>query len=399
MITPEFPSNEFQRQQEVEKYQLLDTLPQESYDSITALMAHVCDVPISLVTLLDNDRNFLVSHHGIPFNEDPRERSFCGHAILSKEDIMIVPDASKDKRFFDNPLVSEMGVRFYAGAPLVNSKGLKLGTLCIYDMQPKELSEKQVNALVNMAKQVMIVMESHYQNLLLKKSELDLIQRNKDLKKFAALVSHDLKSPISSINGLATLIEDSTENEEDNEVADYIKMIKKSSLSLTKYIDGILEFYHSDELINSKKKNVAVEKIKSELESVYSTELDLKIIYDTELQELHLNQGALMQIMINLVTNGIKYNSKEQREIAISINEDKNNYFFQVKDNGDGIDYHNQGDVFELFETHNRLDRSGQTGMGIGLSTVKKLIEKLDGEIGFESTPKEGTTFHFSIPK
>jgi len=171
MIKPEYPPNEFKRQKELEKYELLDTLPEDSYDTITSLMAHIFDVPISLVAILDKERNFLKSHHGVPFNEDPRDRSFCAHAILYDDEIMIVSDALKDARFKNNPLVLDMGVRFYAGAPLVNSNGYKIGTLCVFDTKPKVLNEHQITTLINMSKQVMLIMEQRYSNIQLKKMQ------------------------------------------------------------------------------------------------------------------------------------------------------------------------------------------------------------------------------------
>ena len=121
----------------VRSYHLLDTLPEKDFDNITALTANICDVPISLVTLLDADRNFLKSHYGIPFNESPRDISFCGHAILEESNIFIIEDARKDNRFKDNPLVTEMNAIFYAGVRLVNSEGYPLGTLCVFDTKPK----------------------------------------------------------------------------------------------------------------------------------------------------------------------------------------------------------------------------------------------------------------------
>ncbi|GAB3002799.1 hypothetical protein GCM10027284_20760 [Cyclobacterium sediminis] len=142
MIPPRLPDNEKRRQFEVNKYQLLDTIPESSYDNITALMAYICDAPISLITLLDKDRNFLKSHYGLPFNESPRAISFCGHAINSQDAITIVEDSRKDERFHDNPLVTEHQAIFYAGAPLTNSEGFKLGTLCVYDTKPRKLTKE-----------------------------------------------------------------------------------------------------------------------------------------------------------------------------------------------------------------------------------------------------------------
>jgi len=90
MIEPEFPENEQQRQLAVERYDILDTMPEASFDNITSLMSQISGAPISLITMLDNDRNYLKSHHGVPFSESPRDISFCGHAINAPEGIMIV---------------------------------------------------------------------------------------------------------------------------------------------------------------------------------------------------------------------------------------------------------------------------------------------------------------------
>lgn len=133
MIEPTFPKNEQERQLAVERYEILDTLPETCFDDITALICDISGAPISLITMLDRDRNYLKSHHGVPFTESPRNISFCGHAINSGDEIMIVEDARLDERFHDNPLVSEFNAIFYAGVPLQTPDGYKLGTLCIYD--------------------------------------------------------------------------------------------------------------------------------------------------------------------------------------------------------------------------------------------------------------------------
>lgn len=147
MISPKFPDNEKERVAELKKYNLLDTLSENDFDNITALIAAICEVPISLITLLDSDRNFFKSHVGLDFNQSPRNISFCGHAILNDEEIFIVEDATKDVRFKDNPLVTEAKALFYAGVPLVNSNGFKLGTLCIFDHKPRKLTEVQITSL------------------------------------------------------------------------------------------------------------------------------------------------------------------------------------------------------------------------------------------------------------
>ncbi len=129
MTSPKFPENEKERLAEIKKYNLLDTVSESDFDNITSLIAAICDVPISLITLLDSDRNYFKSHYGLHFNQSPRNISFCGHAILDESEIFIVEDARNDERFQENPLTHEADAIFYAGVPLINPNGFKLGTL------------------------------------------------------------------------------------------------------------------------------------------------------------------------------------------------------------------------------------------------------------------------------
>ena len=167
MIPPRFPENEKERIAELRKYNLLDTLSENDFDNITSLISVICEVPVSLITLLDTDRNFFKSHFGLDFNQSPRNISFCGHAILHDEEIFIVEDATKDERFKDNQLVNEANAIFYAGVPLVNPNGFKLGTLCVFDHKPRKLTTIQIASLKALAKQVVILFELRKKNKLL----------------------------------------------------------------------------------------------------------------------------------------------------------------------------------------------------------------------------------------
>ncbi|MBQ4820530.1 GAF domain-containing sensor histidine kinase [Aquimarina sp. MMG016] len=399
MTPPKLPHNEKQRQKAVEKYQLLDTLPEESYDNITSLMSYICDTPISLITLLDKERNFLKSHHGVPFNESPREISFCGHAINSEAELTIIEDSRKDERFIGNPLVTDHDAIFYAGAPLVDVEGFKLGTLCVYDRQPRSLSVEQKNALLAMAKQVVNLFEQRYQNLKLLQLQDKLKKRNDDLKKFAGIVSHDLKSPLANIISLTELLEDDNKDLLNDESLQYLEYLKTSSYSLKDYIDGILKFYKSDELFSHRKEKINLVKLLQEIENITNTDHNVTFNIQNNCQELILNKAALMQILINLVTNGIKYNSKPNPLINIGVTESEDFYNFSVNDNGDGIPKEYLDKIFDLFSVVGVADRDGNVGTGIGLATVKKIVTNLGGEIKVSSSSGEGSTFSFSIVK
>ncbi len=154
------PNNENERLAALKEYRILDTEAEQTYDDIIALAAHICHVPMAMISLVDEARQWFKSKMGMERRETPREVAFCAHAILQREPF-IVPDTKKDRRFSGNTLVtSEPHVRFYAGFPLIASQGLAMGTLCVKDRKPRRLSPKQKQAMQLLARQAMALLES-----------------------------------------------------------------------------------------------------------------------------------------------------------------------------------------------------------------------------------------------
>jgi signal transduction histidine kinase len=396
---PQIPAYELERLAAVRSYNLLDTLPEKDFDNITALTASICDVPIALVTLLDADRNFLKSHYGINFSESPRNISFCGHAILDESNIFIVEDARNDPRFHDNPLVTEMHAIFYAGVRLVNSDGYPLGTLCVFDKKPRTLSKQQKTALSALAYQVVNLFEARKRNRTLMSVQQELKEKNEELKNFAGIVSHDMKMPLANMIITSDMLRSKYGSLLDVQGKQYLDYIKQSSFTLSEYITGLLEHYESDKTASLNGESFDSHDLLEDIIELLNINIDCEINLPEENIEMHANKVALEQILLNLIANSLKYNDKKKIRIDINCTENNGFYYFKISDNGMGIPKDKVNHIFDLFATTGKLDRNGKKGNGIGLSTVKKLVKKLNGEITVSSTVGKGTSFQFNIEK
>jgi len=151
MLEPDLPADEAMRLADLHSMNLLDSPDEERFDRLTRLARRLFDVPIALISLVDQDRQWFKSCIGLPVRQTPRNISFCGHAILS-EAPLVVEDTWQDPRFADNPLVTgEPHIRFYAGHPLQISTGRRLGTLCLIDQRPHRLNEEDRLLLADLA--------------------------------------------------------------------------------------------------------------------------------------------------------------------------------------------------------------------------------------------------------
>ncbi|MFM2201426.1 MAG: hypothetical protein RL040_626 [Bacteroidota bacterium] len=400
MIIPDKPHNEIERLNALRSYAVMDTLSEKEYDQLTAIASEICGCSMSLISLLDENRQWFKSRVGIDVPETPRELAFCGHAIQRATSPLIVEDARLDERFHDNPLVTgNPNLVFYAGIPLVNNEGFALGTLCVLDQQPKQLTGGQLSALKALSDQVMALLELRRSKISLEQSLRKLEEKNRDLEQFAFIAAHDLKSPLNGISSLTELLMDSHAEALKDEGLRMVSAIKGSSMQLSDMISSLLEYYRLDATTEVPKELLTVEALRNKLMQLFAGEEQLAIDFESTIVQLHCNGSAVRQILVNLISNAVKYGDKDLTRVTIRIDELMSHYLFEVSDNGPGIPEDQHHKLFQLFSTITPYDRKGQKGNGLGLATVRKLVYRLGGDVSLQSSPAKGLTIRFSVIK
>ncbi|WP_239985668.1 MULTISPECIES: sensor histidine kinase [Arenibacter] len=384
----------------MDSYSILDTLPESDYDNLTTIAAEICGTPISLISLIDDKRQWFKSHHGLDATETPKEYAFCGHAINTPDDVFIIQDARKDERFHDNPIVTgDPHVIFYAGVPLVSEAGLPLGTLCVIDHKPNLLSQSQIRSLTALSKQVMNLLELRRNKMLLEQSIAQLEEKNEDLERFAQVAAHDLKSPLINISSLSQIFLNQYKETLESEGLGMLEMIIASSDNLIGLIEGLLHYSKAENILREGKSNIDLERLRTEIEGLFNYDHSLNLVLKSDLGHIKVNKTAIHQILINLVTNAIKYNDKERVQVELEVSDLNTHYLFSVSDNGPGIAMKYQERIFKIFEKLKAKDKFGRPGNGIGLATVKKIVEKSGGSIHVESELGSGAKFVFTLEK
>lgn len=393
MISAAPTSQEHVRLQVLRKYDVLDTLPEEEYDALTRIAAGICQTPISLVSLVDEDRQWFKSRTGLSATETPREAAFCAHAILSPDEVFVVEDSTNDARFHDNPLVTgDPNIVFYAGVPLKGHGGYPLGTLCVIDHQPRQLSQQQINTLKDLAKQVSSLLD-----LRLKNKELEA--QNKSLEKFAMLAAHDMKSPLAGVLGAAEILLQGHLGVLEPAQKDMVALISTASNNLRKLIDQLLEHSRTKKSMASFDE-VGVEGIFSHLTDLYGSNANLRMTCNSDTQRIYTDEVLIKTVLRNLVDNAVKYSDKDVSEVHLSVREESEEYIqITVSDNGPGIPEHNHERVFQLFKTQDTKDRNGQKGGGVGLATAREAITHSGGTIHICKEYTSGTQFVIRLPR
>ncbi|MCJ7759390.1 MAG: HAMP domain-containing histidine kinase [Gillisia sp.] len=380
-------------------YSITNSIPDKDYDQLTFLTASICKVPVAFLSILDRNRVWLKSGYGINIEEINRDTGFAQAVLNSGKDIYSI-NYAEDRDVFDNSKKEFIkDYKFYTGLPIKNLQGYSIAVLNILDTTERSLEEFQIKALHALTNQIGLLFEFRKQNLKFQQVQKKLKHKYRELEKFTSLVSHDIKSPLANIISLTELLKEENKDKFDAETNQYLNYLVESSYSLRDYVDGILSFYRSDHILEKDYENVDLNKILKGIAQLYEVSDDIEINYPDIAMLHNVNKVALTQVFLNLISNGLKYNKKKIRKIDIRFKETENFYQFEVIDNGEGFLEEDSSKIFELFKTLETTDREGNSGTGIGLATVKKLVNSMGGDIKAESTPGIGSNFKFKIKR
>lgn len=394
------PPNENERLEALRSYQIMDSIPEEEYEELTMLASEICHTPVSLITMIDENRQWFKAAVGTEIRETPKEHAFCTHTIMNHEEIMVVRDLRLDPRFSDNPLVTgSPNVVFYAGVPLVNNDGFALGSLCVIDLEPKELSMQQLRSLKILARQVIDKLELKRKLAELEKKNEILLEANTFIQKFASTAAHDIKNPLSSILLTSQLLHMRLTKEEDKRNINLVELNVSSAKKLLSLVDDMLAYSKNPSLLLSNQHSFNLNELLERVKGMMEIPDHIEIVIPPSSRSIVCTSVALEQIFLNLLTNAVRYNNKEKGIIRILFREEEDYYSFKVIDNGIGIAPEDFSRIFKEEVVLNTTDCFNKKGNGLGLNTVKTLVEKLQGKIEVESSLGQGSTFIFSLRK
>ena len=400
MVKPTIPENDSERINALKRYEILDTMPEAEYDDITLLASTICGTPIALVSLIDENRQYFKSKVGLSDTETARDLAFCAHAINMPNDLFLVPDARSDERFLDNPLVTGMPhVIFYAGVPLVTPDNFALGTLCVIDNKPRQLTESQQKALKALSNQVVYLLELRSKNMLLTERQREMSFLAQEMEAFAYAAAHDLKEPLRMVKAYLNLLNLKYKPTLDEKANQYIYFAVDGAERMDTMITDLLNYAKAgkgeDEV-----EETDIGKVIDEIRELYKLLINEKgvILNTTGLPTIIVSKTGIKQVFQNLIGNAIKYQPLGVAPIVnIAAKETKTHWLFSVQDNGIGIPDKSLKAIFGIFKRLHSKDE--YNGTGIGLAICKKVVEQNGGEIWVESEPQKGSVFYFTIAK
>ncbi|NJC38877.1 signal transduction histidine kinase [Xanthomonas arboricola] len=378
------PPSEALRLQALRSYGILDTPREAAFEDITRLASIICQTPIALISLVDADRQWFKSEIGMGERETPLFKSMCAHALLDS-DVLVVPDTRQDVRFARNPLVTgEAPLHFYAGAVLKTSEGLPLGTVCVLDRQPRQLSDEQVDALRALARQTIAQLE-------LRRALQVAEESDRYRSRLMAIAGHDLKTPLrtaayaidkmrrhANVDSIPTLVT----------ARDAINLVARN-------LDELATLAAASETASPDLQPLALEDVLHAVLGVWrqpAIDKCLALRHVPTSLRVRSHPTLLTTLLGNLIGNAVKYT--ERGRVLVGVRRRPGHAVVEIIDSGIGLNLDHPEQVFQAF----RQADPRSDGLGIGLWIVHRTAETLGCEVDVRPRPSGGTCFSVRIP-
>ena len=380
---------------EIDKYRVLTRPPRKDLLALVEIAARVAAVPMATINLITDTEQHQIAAHGFDAGVCAREDSMC-NLVLHVGHPVIVADASRDPRFCDNPFVTgAIGhVRFYATHQLVTPQGVVIGTLCVFDLEPRVLDDDQARALSALADRIVDLLELELRSRELERAQQELQRSNEQLTAFAGQVSHDLLNPLTAVSMSLRLAQEQLEEPGGgSRVPWLLERAVGGAERMQSLIDDLLAFARIGGRLS--RLPVPLDEVVRDVRVDLATVLETATVDVGGLPRVVGDPVQLRAVLQNLVANAAKFTRPgEPARIAISAERRDTTWRLRVVDHGIGVPPEDRERVFEpLVRVDDRVP-----GSGIGLATVRRVIEAHAGRIGLTETPGGGTTVWFDLP-
>ncbi len=389
---------------EIDRYRVLGVPPRADLLALVEVAAQVADVPLATINLITDTKQHQVATTGFDASICAREDSMC-NLVLHEKAPVVVPDASQDPRFKDNPFVTgEIGdVRFYATHQLRTPSGVVIGTLCVFDTEPRELGQAQEAALVKLADRVVDLLELELRSRELTRAVAELETARSELERsnqvltaFAGQVAHDLRNPLSAVRMSLELLEEQMASPElDADTLTYVAARANSGAErMQSLIDDLLAYARVGGRMKRGRVDLTavMDDVRSDL-AVLLADADLRV---EPLPTVEGDPVQLRAVLQNLVANSAKFVPEGQRpRIEVRGGAAGDLWRIEVADHGLGVLAEDRERVFApLARAHGDVE-----GHGIGLATVRRIVDAHRGRIGIQETPGGGATVWVELPR
>jgi signal transduction histidine kinase len=398
------PEREAERLAAIERLEILDSDPEATFDQVVAVVAAVLDVPMAAITLVDRERSWYKSELGFGISQMVRANQMCD-LVIKQDGVYVIADAHQGETEIVQPMI-EFGIRFYIGTPLHSRDGVKIGTLCAADRDPREITERERRVLTALAGVVSDALELRLAALRMARADEELRQLNQQLEaanenksEFLASMSHELRTPLNGILGASELLTRGLFGAMNEKQQEYVQDIHDSGAHLLSLINDVLDLSRIEAgQIELDREALDVAHFMEGCASVVrglatAKSVDLIIVPPAEGSLLHADERRMRQVACNLLSNAVKFAPPGSRvTFRGSLQDDR--VVFAVEDEGPGIPAQYRDRIFDQFF---RV-ASDEEGTGLGLPLARRLVELHDGAIWLDSAEGQGSRFYVSVP-